>query len=348
MCWTRQLSDWRQANFDTLRRAPALFTLGTPLSSGELAAGVKKRFVFSATQLASLQKQIDRGYISIRLGGPAEGADNFFVWDASPGVREPALYLVAIPASFTVITTTPTPQDVFAAATRVVAQTLQARQIGTPTPLPRSMATATALPYVVYTEVPTAVNRAEASVTAVYQTAVAVTTGTATPFPANWFTATRPPIAIPVSSLTPVPTATPTIAPVWPPELAKRPLPPELYNKIAFLSGDRTNPTAWIIDPDGSHLAELSDRTYYDIAAAREVVSPDGTWLLYNAPDTSARLILQIWRIEFEKPCGTARASNFSHAWIILCARMVARWNEDIVYQHQRWARARNLHVRLE
>ena len=63
-----QLSDWRQANFDSIRRAPALFTIGTPLSAGELAAGVKKRFVFSATQLASLQKQIDRGYISIRLG----------------------------------------------------------------------------------------------------------------------------------------------------------------------------------------------------------------------------------------------------------------------------------------
>jgi TolB protein len=75
-----------------------------------------------------------------------------------------------------------------------------------------------------------------------------------------------------------------------------------LYNKIAFLTGSRDNPKAWIMDPDGSGLAELTDRLYYDIAAARDVVSPDGTWLLYNAPDTSARQILQIWRLNIKYP----------------------------------------------
>jgi TolB protein len=84
--------------------------------------------------------------------------------------------------------------------------------------------------------------------------------------------------------------------------LAKRPLPAALYNKIAFLSGSRDSPTAWIMDPDGSHLAQLSDRTYYDIAAAREIISPDGTWMLYNAPDTSGGQILQIWRTNLKSP----------------------------------------------
>jgi len=295
-------SNWNNVDYDSLRRVPALFTVGNPLPPSELIAGARKRFILSAPQLTLLQKQADVGSISIRLNGPTEGGDNLFVWEASPGVREPTLYLVAIPAAFTVITLTPTPPDIFAAATQVVAQTLQAHRFGTPTPLPRSMVTPTPLPYVVYTQAPTAVNRAEATATADFITAVAFTTGTFTPIPRNWYTATPPPLAVPFANLTSVPSATPTIAPLSPPDLAKRPLPAALYNKIAFLSGSRDSPTAWIIDPDGSHLAQLSDRTYYDIAAAREIISPDGTWMLYNAPDTSGGQILQIWRTNLKSP----------------------------------------------
>jgi hypothetical protein len=305
--WTLDLLDtktsaWDNATYNTVRQAPALFTLAGPLPSNELAAGVRKRFVFSAQQLELLSKQVDIGSVSIRLSGPNGGNDNLFIWDGSPGTREPTLYLVAIPTPFAVITGIPTPADVFAAATQVVAQTLQALKFGTPTPLPRSMATATPLPYVVYTEAPTAVNPAEVAATAAYVTAVAMTTGTFTPLPPNWVIATPPPLFVPYASLTAAPTFTPTLAALWPPDLARKPLPAALYNKIAFLSGDRSSPTAWIIDPDGSHLAQLSDRTYYDIAAARDVVSPDGTWMLYNAPDTSARQIVQIWRTNLKFP----------------------------------------------
>jgi Tol biopolymer transport system component len=147
---------------------------------------------------------------------------------------------------------------------------------------------------VVYTQAPTAVNLVEASSTASFATAVALTTGTPTPLPLNWITATPPPVSVAFALLTPVPTATPTLIPISLPELAKRPLDSFLYNKIAFLSGDRSSPTAWIVDPDGTNLAQLSDRTYYDIAAARDTVSPDGVWFLYNAPDQNDRL--QIWR----------------------------------------------------
>ncbi len=297
-----QTSNWNQATFDSIRRVPVLFPISSPLASTELLAGSKKIFTLSTQQLTQLQKQIDRGTITIRLSGPTEGSDNQFVWEASPGTRQPTLYLVVIPASFTVITATPTAVDVFAAATQVVAQTLEARRVGTPTPLARSIATATPLPYVVWTVAPTAVNPTEAFSTAVYATAVALTTGTPTPVPLNWYTATPPPIAIPVASLTPEPSPTPTRAPLWPPDLAKKPLPSMLYNKIAFLSGSRTSPTAWIIDPDGKNLAQLTDRIYYDIAAARDIISPDGTWLLYNAPDTSGRQIVQIWRKNLISP----------------------------------------------
>lgn len=305
-----QTSDWTNATYDTIRRAPVLFAVSTPLASNELGAGVRKRFVFSAQQRELLQKQIAVGTITLRLSGPTEGDDNAFVWDGTPGEREPRLHLVVIPAAFTVITATPTPPDVFAAATQVVAQTLQARQIGTPTRLPRALATATPLPYVVFTIAPTPVNPIEARATAAYQTAVAVTTGTATPYPPNWYTATPRPIAIPLASLTPTPTPTPTVT-MWLPDLAKLPLPSVLYNKIAFLSGSRSNPTAWIMDPDGSNLAELTDRIYYDIAAAREVVSPDGAWLLYNAPDKSANQVVQIWRANLSDPKKPAEQLTF-------------------------------------
>lgn len=317
-----QTSNWDNATFDSIRRVPTLFTIGTPLKSTELGAGTKKTFALSINQLKQLEKQIDCGSITIRLSGPSAGSDNQFVWEASPGTRQATLHLVVVPGSFTVITATPTAVDVFAAATQVVAQTLQARKIGTPTPLPRSIATATPLPYVVWTVAPTAVNPTEAISTAVYETAVAMTTGTPTSVPLNWYTATPLPIAIPVGSLTPEPSPTPTVAPVWPPDLAKKPLPAMLYNKIAFLSGSRSSPTAWIVDPDGKNLAQLSDRIYYDIAAARDIVSPDGNWLLYNALDKSGRQIVQIWRSNLKSPDSPpeqmtffARGVSFAPSW---------------------------------
>ena len=314
--WTLDILDtktsaWDKATYDTVRQIPALFTLAGPLQSTELAAGVKRRFVFSSQQLGLLAKQIDIGSVSIRLSGPTQGSDNLFIWDGSPGTRQPTLYLVAIPAPFAVITPIPTPGDVFAAATLSVGQTLQAFKFGTPTALPRSLATTTPLPFVVYTDVPTAVNPAEAAVTAAYVTAVAVTTGTNTPLPPNWVLATPPPLMVPYASLTAAPTFTPTVAAIWPPELAKRPLPGVLYNKIAFLGGSRDAPTAWVIDPDGTHLAQLSDRTYYDIAAARDIISPDGIYMLYNAPDNSARQILQIWRSKINSPSTSAEQLTF-------------------------------------
>lgn len=313
-------STWDGVTYDTVRQIPALFALADPLPSSELAAGVRKRFIFSSRQLEFLSKQVDIGSVSIRLSGPKDGGDNLFVWDGSPGTREPTLRLVAIPAPFTVVTSIPTPANIFAAATQVVAQTLQARKFGTATPLPRSLATATPQPFVVYTAVPTAVNPAEAAATAAYVTAVAVTTGTFTPMPPNWVLATPPPLMVPYASLTPAPTVTATLSAIWPPDLAKRPLPAALYNKIAFLGGPRDAPTAWVIDPDGTHLAQLSDRTYYDIAAARDIISPDGTYLLYNATDNSARQVLQIWRQNLKSPSTPPEQLTFFNRGITFAA----------------------------
>jgi hypothetical protein len=79
----------------------------------------------------------------------------------------------------TVITPTPQPPDIFAAATQSVRLTEQAQREGTPTPLPPNIriATRTPTPRVV-TATPTPANSATATFHAVQETAIALTTGT--------------------------------------------------------------------------------------------------------------------------------------------------------------------------
>jgi hypothetical protein len=288
-------------DFDGVDKATALAEIGS-VDSQTVGVGRTNRFIFTSAQLPLLEKQLENGKITLRLRGPTTG-ENLFAWENGPGRNEPRLVVLAVPAAFVVITTTPTPPNVFAAATLVTQQTAQARANGTPTALPRQFVTATpGSQYIVVPNVPTDVNPVAAQATAVYATAVAVTTGTATPYPFNWITATPIPVLIPLKDLTPTPTATPVIRALTLPELAKRPLPEILYNKILFLTGPRDTPTVWAMDPDGSNVAQLMDRTLYDIAAARELVSPNGTYYLYNAADTSGNTIVQIWRSNLKSP----------------------------------------------
>jgi len=292
--------------FDAIAKLPALATIGS-FESQSIAVGVTNRLVFESSHLALLEKQLENGKITVRLRGPSNGDNNLFAWDAGPGRAEPRFFLVAIPAPFVVITTTPTPPNVFAAATRVAEQTAQARTIGTPTPLPRSYVTATRGPdYVVITDVPTPVSMAARTSTAVYATAVAATTGTFTPMPFNWVTATPGAtptpgqLLIPRELLTPVPSPTPTTAPIHPLDWAKRPLPSVFYNKIIFLEGSRSSPNVWLMDPDGKNLQLVTDRQYHYIAKARDAISPDGRYFIYNDPDDHQRM--QIWRQDVANP----------------------------------------------
>lgn len=307
-----------QVTFDSVRQAPTLATLGGPFSPQVLGAGVKKRFILTTEQQNLLQKQLDLGKVTIRVRGPISGGDNLFAWDGTPGLAEPTLYLSVIPAPFVVITNTPAPVDVFAAATRVIQQTLQARAIGTPTPLPRSYVTATPQPgLVVVTDVPTLADPVAARATAVYETAVAVTTGTATPRPPNWITATPRPLVIPQSKLTAVPSPTPTIALPTKLQLAAMPLPPGLDNKIIFLEGPRLNPNVWIMDPDGTNVGLVTDRRVYDIAEARDTIGVSywGPYHAYNADDRNG--ILQIWAqdLNFPEPPYQLSFLRRGYAW---------------------------------
>jgi len=106
-------------------------------------------------------------------------------------------------------------------------------------------------------------------------TAAAIATGTATPTPRHMWTATPTatptdtPVYIPLEEITPTPT-------VLPPTPTPTTIPTVLMGKIAFLT-DRDGDTAvYIMDPDGSGLARLTDRWPYDMANIQDTISPDG------------------------------------------------------------------------
>lgn len=275
-----EIPDGAGATYSSLRSAATLAQLGTPFQARGLAARQTSRVVVEQDQLALLQKQLDYGAVTVRLTGPADGADDQFTWDGGPGAGEPTLYLVVMPASFAVLTSTPTPVDLFEAATVVARQTGQARQYGTPTSLPRSVVTATpgAIGRVVVTSVPTPANLATATAQSLYATAVAATTGTFTPTPRNWITATPTPQFIALGQFTPVPTPLPRPTEVSLLEYRKTPIPNEsgLIGKIAFTTDrDGGQPQVWIMEPDGNPVGKLTGTDDYRIAQVHDLYSPD-------------------------------------------------------------------------
>ena len=295
-------------SFNSIQQTRSLTTIGNAMPAQTLGTGIKKRLVFQPAQYNLLEKQIDQGRIAIRVRGPSSGSDSVFGWDGGPGPAEPTLYLVVMPAPLVVVTNTPTPVDIFAAATRVVQQTAQARAIGTPTPPSRNVITATPAQaggdYVIYTAVPTASNSRDATATALYATAVAVTTGTFTPIPPNWVTETPRPLLIPLKNLTPVPSPTPTLVVPTTLQYAAMPLPAGLFNKIMFLEGSREKPNVWIMDPDGANVQLVTDRRVYEIARARDTIGSNtySIYHAYNALDAGGKL--QIWAQDMNYPYG--------------------------------------------
>jgi hypothetical protein len=180
--------------------------------------------------------------------------------------------------TYMIVTSTPTPENVLTAAANSLRMTIEATQVGTPTPLPRNWVTP-----VVVTSMPMPAN----SATLEYWQAAMLTTGTPTPTPANLQTATPTPVFILLNGEIPTPAPTPT------PTATPRSIPAELVGKITFLS-DRayhTNahtekaegeealplgaPLVYVIDPDGSNLALLTDPWPYDLAEGRDAFSAD-------------------------------------------------------------------------
>ena len=166
---------------------------------------------------------------------------------------------------FVLITSVPTPENVLTAAAVAATATVRAATDGTPTPLPSNWVTP-----IVVTSTPTPENAATAQFMAAIATARAFTTGTPTPTPPNMVTPTPTPALIYVDdpTLTPQPTPTPTADPAR--------MPPELKGKIAFLSDrEGEESTVYVMDPDGSNVAKLTDPWAYELALDLDTYSPD-------------------------------------------------------------------------
>jgi hypothetical protein len=173
-------------------------------------------------------------------------------------------------SNYVIVTSTPTPENVITAAAIAVKATEVARTVGTYTPVPENWVTP-----VIVTPQPTPANPATATHQEAMATAEALLFGTATPTPMNVWTATPTPVftllngEVATPWLTPTPTATP------------QPIPDVLVGKIAFLSNRSggpeplKEPLVYVVDPDGSNLALLTDRAVYDAAVARDGYSAD-------------------------------------------------------------------------
>ncbi len=168
--------------------------------------------------------------------------------------------------NYVIVTSTPPPENIITEAAIAIKVTQIAQITGTLTPVPQNWVT----PLVV-TPQPTPANAA----TAAYESALATAEAILYPTPVAVWTATPTPIFIllPNEIATPWATFTPTAAPPS--------IPAVLVGKIAFLSNRSggpeplKEPLAYVMDPDGSNLAVLTNRAVYDAAVARDSYSAD-------------------------------------------------------------------------
>lgn len=209
--------EWSRSSYQDIFNSKAIQTINPILTENDLGVGIRNVFEFTPEQINLLAAQIiavETPVASFRLEGPVIGPNNLFAWDTGYGPRSGGngvvLNLVVGPApatpppyDFIIVTSTPTPENVVTAAAVSMQMTTEATRVGTATPIPSNMVTATPFPdelVIVPTSIPE--NLATAEVIAALETAFALTTGTPTPFPTNAVTATP--------TVTESPTPTPT------------------------------------------------------------------------------------------------------------------------------------------
>jgi hypothetical protein len=292
---------WASHTYEVISNAPVDAVIPPVLMATDLGRTRLNIFEFSAEQRALVESRLAVGSVSFRIDGPADGGENLFAWDTGygPGTlgRGPTLRLgVLLPtpipnvtqttdaealaagytptptATYVVVTGTPTPENIFTLAALAATATQVATTTGTYTPVPENWVTP-----IVVTPRPAPANTA----TAVYQDAVAtaevIAFGTPTPTPMNVWTATPTSVFVLLNGEipSPAPTSTATATP--------QPIPPVLVGKIAFLS-DRAGgdePLVYVVDPDGSNLALLTDRIHYEVALARDAYSADQRYRVF-------------------------------------------------------------------
>jgi len=204
--------------------------------------------------------------------------------DPFPAEPTVAVDTPAPTATYVVVTSTAAPENLMTAVAIAPTATWLAETQGTPTPLPENWVT----PWAV-TATPTPVNEATAQFRLAEATAAAKLYGTPTPLPPNVVLATPRPTA----TATPSPTATPVLIPCegeLPPAsptpaatLEPQPaIPAELIGKIAFKSDRTGQEEIYVINPDGSGLALLTDRWPYNAAQLSDTFSVDGRFRVFT------------------------------------------------------------------
>ena len=271
-----QTKDWAQASAEDVARAAALASIGRPLGVSELSVGSTNRFEFDQAQLRLLEQQLVFGQVTFRIKADNVSGDDLFAWDAGSGgaLTGPTLYLVAVPAPFTVVTNTPTPENVLTAAADVIRATAFARQYGTATPFPPGVITATPGGGSIRVPLgPTPANAATVEFRSALATAIAITTGTYTPTPQNVVivNATVTPAFVSIDRLNALPTPTAGGAI----DYSAIPIPAFLRANIVALTNRFGSTVPMVVDPEGKVLGALSGDTYYRAALARENLSPD-------------------------------------------------------------------------
>ena len=172
--------------------------------------------------------------------------------------------------TYAIITSTPTPESLFEAATAVA----QIQIHGLPTPLPSNWVTP-----IVVTATPTPANNATVQAQSILATAQALTTGTPTSTPSNVQTATSTPVFDLIEViLTPTPTPTPPT-----PEA----IPEELLGKILFLSDrevtiENDEPRVYVFDPVTGQLGRLTARWPYELTKIRDTWSVDKRFRVFT------------------------------------------------------------------
>lgn len=301
----KPFQEWEELTPQDFQTATATSSIGTELNPTDLDIGQTNQFRFTADQLPALTNAIgEHTYIIVRLEGPASGSNSLFTWDGG-GLdlktgAHPTLRIVARPGQFVIVTNTPTAESVVTAAVLALKETDFAQRVGTPTPFPRTHATAT--PIFLVTREPTAENVETRVAIAQIATAVAVTTGTYTPTPLNWvvITATFTPAPTQTPEVVPVSTLyarlTPTLQPTRTPsagEVLQTPVPDFLKNNLLIVTDRFGGTDIAVMRPDGTIVQGLTGDEFYRLAFAREAYSPDRRRRALVAPDASD--ILQIW-----------------------------------------------------
>ncbi len=321
---------WQALTAADLENALVATQMGTPLHPADLDLRVVNQFIFAQDQLPLVENALnEEAVLAFRLEGPAGPDKNLFTWDGggldlATGAH-PTLNVIAIPGEFTIITNTPMAENVVTAAALALAGTAQAERIGTPTPFPRNIATAT--PIVAVTAAPTAVNLETRIALAQQAKAIAITTGTYTPTPVNWIVVfptftpvpTRTPLAIPLSTyiarLSPTPTPRFTPGPF---DLLQTPVPDLLRGNILFLTDRFGDIKPMLVQPDGSGEQIITGMEAYALAFSREAYAPERRRRAIVAPDPND--VLQIWILDLATGAQTpithfAKGVTYDPAW---------------------------------